>query len=68
MNDRRYTDEDDAFELIWSNETVLVRVQVLEGLSETFALQTLHQLGKLVVYPDLGKLGLSALGKELSYI
>ena len=43
------TYKDNALELFRSNETVLVIVEVSEGLSETFALQTFHELRELAV-------------------
>jgi hypothetical protein len=36
------THRDDAFELIRPNETVLIGVQMLESLTESFSLQALH--------------------------
>lgn len=46
------TDEDDALELVRSNEAILVLVEVLEGLAETFALQTLHHLREFAIYTE----------------
>jgi hypothetical protein len=45
----RKANENDPFELLGADKSILVRVQVLEGLADSFALKTFHQLGKLVV-------------------
>lgn len=46
---RRGTYEDDTLELVRADEAILVAIEVLEGLSQTFALQALHELRELSV-------------------
>jgi hypothetical protein len=45
--------------LVRGDETILVLVKILEALPQTFALQTLHQLSKLIVCEDMGSIALS---------
>jgi hypothetical protein len=40
---------DDPLELLSTNVAITILVEETEGLAETFALQALHDLGKLVV-------------------
>ena len=53
------TCQNDAFELVRGDETILVVVKILEALPQTFALQTLHQLSKLIVAENMGSIALS---------
>jgi hypothetical protein len=50
---REEIDQDDALELLGTNETVLVVIQVFERLSQAFSLKALHKLSKLVVYEGI---------------
>lgn len=54
--------KDDALELFWQDEAVLVFIQVPESLTQTFPLQPFHELGKLVVWDDV----VLAFGQERS--
>ena len=54
---RRGTYEDDSLELVWSNEAILVAIEVLEGLSQAFALQALHELRELPVCREFVRRG-----------
>lgn len=44
------TYQNNAFKLFGFNEPILIVIKILKGLTKSFALKTLHELRKFIVY------------------